>query len=594
MYNNPPYAYDASFSVLHDRELTGQVYGYDLDEDWLVALLEEEPNHGTIQLGVEGLFTYIPNPGYVGTDSFTYRWFDGVSSSNLATVTIEVSNRAPVAVDISIETFADTPVMFSLTMPEPSLSPEYAWAAYDPDGDLLSYTIISQPAHGQLDDLGGALVYRPAPGYAGRDEFRYQVRDGIDNSQVAQVQVQVKPNQEQQPPPQNLVLDLVGYRPYNRFMRPGAAQPQPQVPPVPANQEDNPGVGIRFNGDDDDNDGRADYQDNNGVANEDDLIRIDLNFGVQQPPAGIDYYVKRNADVLQVWTGPTKPGNGLFGNNVNEVKIHFGQGGTTTLWVEWRGDQQQPVNAVLTFEARNANGQVVGQADSLTFYRFQTTVIVIGGRGQQPTLDPEAAARRGHGIFRLARRLYDEGYDVHVFGQHEQSSAGGADRARGLAYNTARLAVDRHRVDNIVAMGFSWGGGAVFNLTQRLDDARNGRIANERIARPFQIPFTAYIDAIQHGRVAPAETRLPVNSQHHVNYYQQIDNGIFVTIRGAPVPGAAQNIDVNRPIANEFPPGLRLDHGAIDDNDHVLGLDPQDIPNNWGILPAFMRRVPTR
>ncbi len=79
-----------------------------------------------------------------------------------------------------------------------------------------------------------------------------------------------------------------------------AAPLQPQVPQVPANHEDNPGVGIRFNGDDDDNDRTADYQDNNGVANENDLIRIDLNFGVQQPPAGIDYYLKRDADVLQV------------------------------------------------------------------------------------------------------------------------------------------------------------------------------------------------------------------------------------------------------------------------------------------------------
>jgi hypothetical protein len=85
----------------------------------------------------------------------------------------------------------------------------------------------------------------------------------------------------------------------------------------------------------------------------------------------------------------------LFGNNVNEVKINFGQGGTATLWVEWIGDQQQPVNAVLTFEARNANGQVVGQSDSLTFYRFQTTVIVIGGFRQVPNFGRSAGGPEG-------------------------------------------------------------------------------------------------------------------------------------------------------------------------------------------------------
>ncbi len=122
----------------------------------------------------------------------------------------------------------------------------------------------------------------------------------------------------------------------------------------------------------------------------------------------------------------------MFGNNVNEVKINFGQGGTTTLWVEWIGDQQQPVNAVLTFEARNANGQVVGQADGLTFYRFQTTVIIIGGFRQNP--DPTQQNQQGNGLFNLGRRLYaEDGYDVHLFGEHEQfyaSNRVGLGRAR--------------------------------------------------------------------------------------------------------------------------------------------------------------------
>ncbi len=39
VYNNAPYAYDASFSVLHDRELTGQVYGYAPDGDAITVQL---------------------------------------------------------------------------------------------------------------------------------------------------------------------------------------------------------------------------------------------------------------------------------------------------------------------------------------------------------------------------------------------------------------------------------------------------------------------------------------------------------------------------------------------------------------------------
>jgi hypothetical protein len=288
---------------------------------------------------------------------------------------------------------------------------------------------------------------------------------------------------------------------------------------------------IRFNGDDDDNDGMADYRDNNGVAGEDDLVRIDLQFGVQQPPAGIDYYLKRSAGVLQVWTGPAKPGNGLFGNNVNEVKVNFGQGGTATLWVEWIGDQQQPVNAVLTFEARNANGQVVGQSDSLTFYRFQTTVIVIGGFGQELRFGDNQGANRGQGIFAVGSEMYREmGYDVLMFAESEQEPGIGNDslRGRGLAYREVVEAISKRQVRHVVAIGFSYGGGAVYNLLWRLQQLYFGNLepfGENPLGYGYSVPYSAYVDAIVHGsNTAQAETRLPVPSNYHVNIYQRIDN----------------------------------------------------------------------
>jgi sugar lactone lactonase YvrE len=60
VYNNTPYAYDASFSVLHDRELTGSVYGYDPDGDAITAQLVSGPTNGTLTLNPDGTFTYTP------------------------------------------------------------------------------------------------------------------------------------------------------------------------------------------------------------------------------------------------------------------------------------------------------------------------------------------------------------------------------------------------------------------------------------------------------------------------------------------------------------------------------------------------------
>jgi hypothetical protein len=66
------YACSDSFSVLHDRELVGQLYGYDADGDAMTAQLVSGPTNGTLTLNPDGSFTYIPNTHYVGRDSFTY------------------------------------------------------------------------------------------------------------------------------------------------------------------------------------------------------------------------------------------------------------------------------------------------------------------------------------------------------------------------------------------------------------------------------------------------------------------------------------------------------------------------------------------
>jgi len=57
--------YDASFSVLHDRELSGQLYGYDQDGNAITARLVAGPAHGTLALGADGTFTCTPNTHYV-------------------------------------------------------------------------------------------------------------------------------------------------------------------------------------------------------------------------------------------------------------------------------------------------------------------------------------------------------------------------------------------------------------------------------------------------------------------------------------------------------------------------------------------------
>jgi len=62
----------------------------DVDVDPLTAALVTGPAHGSLTLNSDGSFTYTPDFGYSGADSFTYRANDGTDNSNIATVNLTV------------------------------------------------------------------------------------------------------------------------------------------------------------------------------------------------------------------------------------------------------------------------------------------------------------------------------------------------------------------------------------------------------------------------------------------------------------------------------------------------------------------------
>jgi hypothetical protein len=179
--NNAPYAYDASFSVLHDHELTGSVYGYDPDGDPITAQLVSGPTNGTLTLNPDGTFTYTPNTHYVGPDSFTYTWSDGLTSGNTATVVIDAYNNAPYAYDASFSVLHDRELVGQLY-------------GYDPDGDAITAQLVSGPSHGILTlNVDGTFGYTDTH-YIGPDSFTYTWSDGLEGSNIGTVTIDVYNN----------------------------------------------------------------------------------------------------------------------------------------------------------------------------------------------------------------------------------------------------------------------------------------------------------------------------------------------------------------------------------------------------------------
>ena len=93
--NRAPTAHDASFTVLQDDTLTGILQGSDPDGDPLTFSILSNGTKGKVTLNnsTTGAFSYRPNPGVTGMDSFTFQVSDGKLSSAIATVTVTITPR---------------------------------------------------------------------------------------------------------------------------------------------------------------------------------------------------------------------------------------------------------------------------------------------------------------------------------------------------------------------------------------------------------------------------------------------------------------------------------------------------------------------
>jgi VCBS repeat-containing protein len=118
----------------------------DADGDPIFATLVSGPTNGTLSLEDSGAFSYTPNAGFSGSDTFIYQASDGQLDGNTATVTLNVhaSNSAPVANGASYSVVHDQPL--NLPLVEGSVLEN----ASDSDGDPLTASVVTGPAHGSL------------------------------------------------------------------------------------------------------------------------------------------------------------------------------------------------------------------------------------------------------------------------------------------------------------------------------------------------------------------------------------------------------------------------------------------------------------
>ncbi len=130
------------------------------------------PNDGTVTLNPDGTYTYTPNPGFAGSDSFEYEICDGNTPPNCDTgiITINVVNSSTLeAIDDFYQTTVNTPVNGNIILNDEN-----------PNGSVLAVntTPVSPPSFGMVSiNSNGNYTYTPNSGYIGNDSFAYQVCD---------------------------------------------------------------------------------------------------------------------------------------------------------------------------------------------------------------------------------------------------------------------------------------------------------------------------------------------------------------------------------------------------------------------------------
>jgi VCBS repeat-containing protein len=172
--NLPPIAGADAFSGAEDAAITGNVLDNDVDASPLSAVLETGPaSAASFTLNANGSFTYVPLANFNGTDSFTYRAFDGALSSALTTVMLTVTpvNDLPTAgngvLSVAEDSAATTVDLLALL------------GAADVEGPLSLVSVEATSLGLAVVNADGTYQFTPAANANGTDTLDVVISDGV-------------------------------------------------------------------------------------------------------------------------------------------------------------------------------------------------------------------------------------------------------------------------------------------------------------------------------------------------------------------------------------------------------------------------------
>jgi len=180
--NDAPTGQPSMLVTQEDTPDGGPLPASDVEGDALTFSLVEAPEFGRVDIA-EGTYTYTPDRDYVGTDSFLWAATD---DSNAST--------GPVRVDINVAPENDAPIVQDNGYVGPEDEEiDGVLVAIDPDGDDLTWSVQTQPAHGtlNLNTNFGSFTYIPDDDFFGADSFEVVARDAFEDSEPSTVDLTI-------------------------------------------------------------------------------------------------------------------------------------------------------------------------------------------------------------------------------------------------------------------------------------------------------------------------------------------------------------------------------------------------------------------
>ena len=166
--------------------------------DYITVTKAPDPALGTLYLGSEGIeagktisreslhkLSYVEKTNGVTSNSFSFTTGNGYEIE-CSVYMLDKENYCPTA--------GNAPELYSSVSTYRNVSVYGTLSGSDPDGDEITFEVVSYPEHGYVTVLGGGeFRYTPYPEYTGKDSFKYVVKDKYGNySASSEVSLEVR------------------------------------------------------------------------------------------------------------------------------------------------------------------------------------------------------------------------------------------------------------------------------------------------------------------------------------------------------------------------------------------------------------------